>query len=86
MVCLGMTYLQTVLAPEYKPSPGPVQLQFTRHRAADLVSNERSMASNDTDNRAEKGSLENKKIPLASFDATAGGQVTGEGIGAASRP
>ena len=27
-----------------------------------ILSNERSLASNDTDNRAEKGSLENKKI------------------------
>ena len=27
-----------------------------------LLSNERSLALNDTDNRAEKGSLENKKI------------------------
>ena len=28
-----------------------------------ILSNERSLALNDTDNRAEKGSLENKKIP-----------------------
>ena len=35
-----------------------VLLKYT----VNILSNERSLALNDTDNRAEKGSLENKKI------------------------
>ena len=52
-----------------------------------LLSDERSMASNDTDNRAEKrvfGKI--KKNPPASSNAMAGVQATSEGIGSASRP
>ena len=51
------------------------------------MSNERSMASNDTDNRAEKKGLwKNKKNPPASSHATAGAMATGEGIGLAGQP